>query len=54
LGGGKSPLAVARLADDLEAVLEGEEGAQPFADDGVIVDEQDANRVSQRRPPAGR
>ena len=40
------------LADDLDAFLELEEGAQPFADDRVVVGDQDADRLSHRRAPA--
>ena len=35
-------------------VLELEERAQPLAHDGVVVDDEHADRLSQRRPPAGR
>ena len=54
-------LAVGRLADDLDAVLERQEGAQALADDGVVVGEQDADRAQPRgassahgRAPPGR
>ena len=34
---------VARLADRLDVVLRGEQEPQPAADDGVVVDDQDAD-----------
>ena len=46
LGGALERLvAVGRLADDLEALLEREERPQPLAHDRVVVDDQDADRV---------
>ena len=38
-------VAVGRLADDLEALLERQERAQPLAHDRVIVHDEDADRV---------
>ena len=52
LGLAHGRLAVGRLAHDLDAVLELEERAQPLADDGVVVDDQDADRQAPA-PPAG-
>jgi hypothetical protein len=45
-------LAVRRLPCDLDALLELEERAQAVADDGVVVDDEDADWISQR-PPRG-
>ena len=47
-------VAVGCLADDVDSVLELEERAQPLADDGMVVDHEHADRLSQGRPPGGR
>src|SRR4030095_8653494 len=48
------PPAAPRLAYDLHSVLKLEEGAQPLADDGVVVDDEDADGISHRARPGAR
>ena len=38
---------VRRLADDLDVVLDGEDHGEARADEGVVVDEQDADGFGQ-------
>ena len=53
LGGGQRLAAVGRLADDLDVVLEVEEGAQALAYDGVVVGDQDADHPRHLEPHRG-
>ena len=44
--------AVGRFTDDLEVVVQVEEVAHAAPDHGVVVDDEDADRVAQPRAPS--
>ena len=47
-GSGEELVVVARNADDLDVAGDGEQRANPLADDEVVVRQHDANRLLQR------